>query len=59
VQWFYVQRLSEAPSGGTTAQYLGPFYGIPAAMLSLMGHGYYVLIYVNGTWSPISIPPGP
>jgi hypothetical protein len=59
MQWFYIQRLSDAPSGGTTAQYIGPFYGIPAAMLPLMGAGYYVMIYVNGKWSALLIPWGP
>jgi len=59
MQWFYIQRLANAPEGGTAAQYLGPFYGVPTAMLPLMPHGYYVMVYNNGTWSPISVPPSP
>lgn len=59
MQWFYIQQLSSSPSGGTSAKYTGPFYGIPAAVQPLMGHGYYVMIYVNGTWTPIGVPPGP
>lgn len=59
MRWFYVQRLAASPSGGTSATYIGPFYGIPATMQSLIGHGYYVLIYIGGTWTPLSVPPGP
>jgi hypothetical protein len=58
MQWFYIQRLSATPEGGTSAVYIGPFYGIPAAMLPLMAFGYHVMTYVNGTWSQLSIPPG-
>jgi hypothetical protein len=50
MQWFYIQRLSDAPSGGTTVQYLGPFYGNPMEMKALMTFGYHVMVFTNSTW---------
>lgn len=53
MQWFYVQRLADAPGGGTSTQYLGPFYGDPSAMKPLMVYGYHLMIYVNGVWASL------
>lgn len=53
MQWFIVQRISDAPSGGTNTEYLGPFYGNPSAALPLLGYGYHVLVYVNGAWAAL------
>jgi hypothetical protein len=54
MKWFIVQRLSAAPSGGgTSAQYIGPFYGDPSAAAPLMRQGDYILVYANGTWTEL------
>ena len=50
MQWFIIQKLSDAPSGGTNTEYLGPFYGDPSAMRPFMTYGYHMLVYVNGAW---------
>ena len=52
-QWFYIQRLSAAGDGGTNAQYFGPFYGNPQAILQFTGSRDYVLIYANGKWADV------
>lgn len=51
VQWFYIQTLSQNPSGGTATQYNGPFYGNPQELGGLLESGENVLTYYNGKWS--------
>ena len=48
--WFVIQRLFSTPSGGTTVDYLGPFYGDPTKAISLLAPNNFILIYSNGTW---------
>ena len=50
-QWFYIQQISAAVSGGTVTQNVGPFYGDPGAMLPFTGARDNILVYANGVWS--------
>lgn len=54
MQWFYIQRLYNALSGGATTNYIGPFYGDPSQMSGLIGSSDRVMVYANGTWNRLA-----
>ena len=51
MQWFYIQHLfTNVSTRQVDAQYDGPFYGNPLAMLPNLGSGDHVMVYGNGAW---------